>query len=99
MDAIKELEKDITFMPSVWNLSIVDGPAKLAKHLCGLGYRKIPPDHVIVPREPTEAMTAAADVVYEANLFVQRGYGYDGSLEEIYRAMIATTLPQGSETK
>lgn len=68
-----------------------DVTLKLAERLLALGYQRITPDSIVVPREPTEEMLKAA--VGDDFLTDEQESSFVWRAKYYYRAMLAATSP------
>lgn len=71
---------------------------QIAAHLHVLGYRLVPPSHIVVPREPTEGMLRAA---FDADIdvcFNHVGDDREGGPSAVWSAMLTASLTQEGET-
>lgn len=94
-DPIEELANTLSGIGYIYEALTSVEIRKVAKYLHDKGGRLVPPDHVIAPREPTEAMLAAAEETGEYGGISDSGAPERDNFdpEQVWVAMIAATLP------
>lgn len=91
---VEELARDIAAIELQLGIGEVRGYADaLAPFLAALGYQRITPDSIVVPREPTEEMVNAAYEEMRPIFAEDLCEPNPNDWAKAYRAMLAATSP------